>query len=448
MTLMKNLEACSNCLYSNLHAYPLLLSDGLCSGCLVHKEKNPGTWVDRNKILKNQIIEHNSQFNANNSFDCIIPVTGAGDSFFTVHYVKNVLKLNPLLVNYNHHHNTSIGIRNLSKLSSFMDCDMIQDTLSPDKIKSITETTINEFGSIYWQALAGSTVLPLKLALRYNIPTIIWGLHGYSDQVGMYSHSNNIEMSERIRREYRLSGYDAERLKSLTKNSNVRNHLDWFKYPDKYKIRKAGIRGFYLSNYVRWDAKSQHELMINSYDYETKASERSFNSYEEAHCHHSLGFHDYLKLLKFGYSRVVDHASRDIRLGHISRNQGLTLVDRHIDQVPKDISVFEEWIAIDRKEIIEKNLHLRTDYAKHFFNNKNPLKFDKQKFISSLGGELSDVSYNLYSDTKPPFKDHDIDMRWLMGRVYTDGRSYGAITEAKGNNNDLINKYKKMSSIK
>ena len=140
MTLMKNLEACSNCLYSNLHAYPLLLSDGLCSGCLVHKEKNPGTWVDRNKILKNQIIEHNSQFNANNSFDCIIPVTGAGDSFFTVHYVKNVLKLNPLLVNYNHHHNTSIGIRNLSKLSSFMDCDMIQDTLSPDKIKSITET--------------------------------------------------------------------------------------------------------------------------------------------------------------------------------------------------------------------------------------------------------------------------------------------------------------------
>ena len=83
-----------------------------------------------------------------------------------------------------------------------------------------------------------------------------------------------------------------------------------------------------------------------------------------------------------------------------------------------------------------------------FFNNKNPLKFDKQKFISSLGGELSDVSYNLYSDTKPPFKDHDIDMRWLMGRVYTDGRSYGAITEAKGNNNDLINKYKKMSSIK
>jgi len=448
MSFMKSLKVCSNCLYSSGHAYPLLFSGGLCSGCMIHKEKDSGTWIDRNKILKDQIVEHNAEFNSNNSFDCIVPVTGAGDSFFTVHYVKNVLKLNPLLVNYNHHHNTSVGIRNLSKLSSFMDCDMVQDTLSPKKIKSITETTINEMGSIYWQALAGSTVLPLKLALRYNIPTIIWGVHGWSDQVGMYSHSNNIEMSERIRREYKLSGFDAEKLKSLTKDRNVSNYLDWFKYPDKYKIRKAGIRGFYLSNYVRWDAKSQHELMINSYDYETRASERSFNSYEEAHCLHSLGFHDYLKLLKFGYSRVVDHASRDIRLGHISRHEGLSLVEKYIDRAPKDISAFEEWIGIDSKRIIERNLLLRTDYAKQFFNKKNPLKFDKQKYISSLGGVLSTPTDNLYAATNLPFIDQDIDRRWIMGRVYTDGRSYGAVTEGNENCNDLVNKYKNMSSLK
>lgn len=448
MTSKKNLKVCKLCLYSSAHAYPLLFSDGICSGCLVHNEKNPGNWIDRTKLLKDKIVQHNSEFNANNSFDCIIPVTGAGDSFFIVHYVKNILKLNPLLVNYNHHHNTSVGIRNLSKLSSFFDCDMIQDTLSPKKIKSITEATINEFGSIYWQALAGSTVLPLKLALRYKIPTIIWGVHGWSDQVGMYSHSNNIEMSERIRREYKLSGYDAERLKSLTKNKDVRNYLEWFKYPDKYKIRNLGIRGFYLSNYVRWDAKSQHELMINTYDYETRQQERSFNYYEESHCHHSLGFHDYLKLLKFGYSRVVDHASRDIRLGHISRDEGLALVKKHIDKVPKDIPLFEEWIGIDRKEIIDHNLQARTDHAKQFFDKNDSVKFNKKKYILSLGGQFSEPSDDLYEKTDLPYKDNDIDHRLIMGRVYTDGRSYGAVSEGKGNTNDLINKYKKLSSMK
>lgn len=448
MGYMKNSKVCSNCLYSSGHAYPILFSNGLCSGCIIHKEKDPGTWIDRNNILKRQIIEHNSEFNSNNSFDCIVPVTGAGDSFFTVHYVKNVLKLNPLLVNYNHHHNTSVGIRNLSKLSSFFDCDMVQDTLSPNKIKCITETTIHEMGSIYWQALAGSTVLPLKLALRYNIPTIIWGIHGWSDQVGMYSHSNNIEMSERIRREYKLSGFDAEKLKSLTRDQNVSNYLDWFKYPDKYKIRKAGIRGFYLSNYVRWDAKSQHELMINDYDYETRKSERSFNYYEESHCLHSLGFHDYLKLLKFGYSRVVDHASRDIRLGHISRHEGISLVDKYIDQVPKDISAFEEWIGIDSKKIIECNILMRTNYAKQFFDNKKSIKFNKKKYISSLGEVLSAPKENLYNITKLPFSDQDIDDRLIMGRVYTDGRSYGAVSEGKENCNQLVTKYKHLSSLK
>lgn len=448
MNTRKNYKVCSRCLYTSNHAYPLLFFDGLCSGCQVHEEKDQHRWLDRSNILKDKIFQHNREFNKNNSFDCIVPVTGAGDSFFTVHYVKNILKLNPLLVNYNHHHNTSTGIRNLSKLSSFMDCDLIQDTLSPEKIKSITETTISEFGSIYWQALAGSTVLPLKLALRYDIPTIIWGVHGQSDQVGMYSHLNNIEMSERIRREYRLLGYDADKLQIVSKNKNVSNYLNWYKYPDKYNIRSAGIRGFYLSNYVRWDAKTQHEDMINTYDYETRASERSFNFYEEAHCHHSLGFHDYLKFIKHGYSRVVDHASRDIRLGHISRNEGLGYIDKYIDSIPSDIPKFEEWIGIDSKEIINKNLQMRKENAKIFFDKKNPLKFKKQEFISYLGGQPSIKNQDLYLKTKLPFEDQDYDDRCIMGRVYTDGRSYGAITEAKNNTNILIDKYKDMSAIK
>lgn len=447
MDLKKNLKVCRNCLYSIEHAYPILFSDDLCSGCQVHKEKNFEFWTDRSEYLKKQILDHNSVFNSNDSFDCIVPVTGAGDSFFTVYFVKKVLKLNPLLVNYNHHHNTSIGIRNLSKLSSFMDCDLVQDTLSPSKVKEITRLTIKEFGSIYWQALAGMSVLPLKLSLRYKIPVIIWGIHGWSDQVGMYSHLDNIEMTERIRREYYLSGFDSDKLKVLSRNKFTQNSLDWYKYPDKYKIRKEGIRGFYLSNYVRWDAKSQHEKMINKYDYETRTSERSFNSYEEAHCHHSLGFHDYLKLLKFGYSRVVDHASRDIRLNHITRNEALALVNKHIDKIPSDISKFQDWIDIDSKEIIERNISLRTEYAKNFFNKKNPMEFNKKKYIDSLGGSSKKPKNNFYINTKPSFIDKDAEERIIMGRVYTDGRSYGSVTEGKNNKNTLIKKYLDLSSM-
>ena len=91
MSLVKSLKICSNCLYSSGHAYPMLFSGGLCSGCLVHKEKEAGVWVDRANYLKSQIVKHNSEFNSNNSFDCIIPVTGAGDSFGSA-FVAGLIK--------------------------------------------------------------------------------------------------------------------------------------------------------------------------------------------------------------------------------------------------------------------------------------------------------------------------------------------------------------------
>ena len=68
-----------------------------------------------------------------------------GDSYFTVHYVKKILGLNPLLVNYNSHYNTKIGIRNLANLSTVFDCELFTSTLSPDLLKKITKHTLNKF---------------------------------------------------------------------------------------------------------------------------------------------------------------------------------------------------------------------------------------------------------------------------------------------------------------
>ena len=42
-----------------------------------------------------------------------------------------------------------------------------------------------------------------------------------------------------------------------------------------------------------------------------------------------MDVHDLLKLYKHGYSKVTDHASREISFGRISREEGLTLVRKH-----------------------------------------------------------------------------------------------------------------------
>ena len=107
---------CKRCLYPANHPYGMILDDdGVCMGCRIHEEKDSINWNERFQILE-KIVHENKNRTDSKSFDCIVPVTGGGDSYFIVHMVKNVLGLNPLLVNYNSHYNTKVGIRNLANL--------------------------------------------------------------------------------------------------------------------------------------------------------------------------------------------------------------------------------------------------------------------------------------------------------------------------------------------
>ena len=255
------------------------------------------------------------------------PVTGGGDSYFIVHVAKNILGMNPLLVNYNSHYNTKLGIRNLANLSTVFDCDIVTSTLSPNHVKKITNQSIKQYGSMYWQALAGYTTFPVQTAIRFRIPLIIWGVHPWSEQTGMFSHIDEVEMSHRCRKEHALMGISAEDL--VHSDSNVtRGDVQPFIYPYDNELEAVGVRGIYLSNYIRWDSKAQHELMIDQYGYESSKQQRTFNTYEDVHCFHSSGIHDYIKYLKYGYSKVTDHASREIRLKRMTRKTGIEMVKK------------------------------------------------------------------------------------------------------------------------
>ena len=61
--------------------------------------------------------------------------------------------------------------------------------------------------------------------------------------------------------------------------------------------------------------------MIKLYDYETSEFSRSFDTYEHVDCFNYMDIHDQLKLIKHGYSRVTDHATREIRHKRILRKR-------------------------------------------------------------------------------------------------------------------------------
>ena len=226
---------------------------------------------------------------------------------------------------------------------------MVQN-VNPFVVRKITRTTLRELGSIYWPCLAGQTVFPVQTAVRFKVPLIIWGAHQGLEQVGMFSHEHEVEMTRRCRKDHDLMGKEAEDLLSIF--DTLREDDIWqYRYPDDADLAQVGVRGIYLGNYVRWDPKAQHEDMVQHYGYIGAKFGRTFDTYDHVDCYNFMDVHDHIKYLKHGYSKVTDHACREIRHGRLTRAQALPLVRHHEVQPMAHLSKFCEWLGVDSRAL-------------------------------------------------------------------------------------------------
>jgi N-acetyl sugar amidotransferase len=334
------MQYCKKCLYPENHPLNITFdSEGICSGCRVHEEKDTLDWDEREKKLVKLLNRYKGK---SLNYDCIIPITGGKDSYFIVDLIINKYGLKPLLVSYNKQYNTLTGIRNIQYLKSIFGADCIESTIDPNFAKLLVKHTLSKIGSIYWHNHLGSTTFPVQIATRFKVPLIIWGVHQGIDQVGMYSHTDEVEMTRKYRKEHDLMGYEAEDMIS-EKDGITEQKMKKFFYPTDKEIQNVGVRGIYLGNYIRWDSKVQHENMIKKYSYETLSQTRTFNNYDNVDCHLYSDIHDYIKLNKFGYGKVTDHVSREIRLGKITRDEGLKLVLKYKNIKPRYLDDFLKW---------------------------------------------------------------------------------------------------------
>lgn len=125
-----------------------------------------------------------------------------------------------------------------------------------------------------------------------------------------------------------------------------------FLYPSDAELHIAGIRGIYLGNFIRWDPKKQHEKMVETYDYLGAHLSRTFDTYDHTDCYVYMGVHDLLKYYKHGYSKVTDHAVREIRHGRLSREEGASLVLHYRKQHAEHVGLFKNWLNISNEGLV------------------------------------------------------------------------------------------------
>lgn len=349
------MDYCKRCVYP-ANAKPMILLDeeGVCSGCRLIESRPAIDWGVRERMLADILAQYKSrQRDKGNPYDCIIPVSGGKDSHFQAYLVKEKYGLNPLLVCYNHTFNTAVGLRNLANLIDKLDCNIIRYTTAPGAAKRLAKYMLQKVGDLTWHYHAGIQTFPIKAAIMYDVPLIIWGEEGYSELVGMHNQDDFVEFTKKKRQEHSMRGFEPDDLLDDPDCPVSRYDLAPFFYPTDEELERADVRGIYLSNFISWDAQEQTRLVIEKLGFETAQSrERTFNVYGKIDDIHANGTHDYLKYLKFGYGRATDDAATEIRHGRMTREEGIEMVKRHDHVRPFDLDIFLNSVGMTEDELL------------------------------------------------------------------------------------------------
>lgn len=318
---------CARCTYPAIAVNLTLNEEGVCSGCVVNDEKMKIDWNVREKEFVDLLYSYRDKTKSN--YDCIIPVSGGKDSHFQVWYIKKKLGLNPLLVTYYTHNYTPTGEENLRNISRVFGVDHYIFTPSLGVIKKMNRAGFIKTGDMSWHFHCGVWTTPFQIAVKFNIPLVIYGEHGFLDLAGKYSLDDRPEFTVRERKEDSLRGYDWYDF--VGEEGLSEEDLLWAKFPSDEEIARVGVRGVFMGVYVYWDANKHTREISLKYGFKPNPEpfERTYRTTSNVDDIHENGIKDYLKYIKFGYGRCTDHTSKDIRLGIMDRKTGIELVRKY-----------------------------------------------------------------------------------------------------------------------
>jgi hypothetical protein len=206
-------------------------------------------------------------------------------------------------------------------------------------------------GDMNWHAHCGIFTYPIQIAVKFKIPLIIWGEVAW-DISGMYEPDDFVEFSARVRHEHGLRGFEWNDMLNDPHEKLTEKDLLWAQYPPDDEILNVGVRGIYIGNFFPWDATNHAEMVRKLYGWKQseKPFERTYRLFSNLDDRYENGAHDLLKFIKFGYGRASDHASKDIRNNHMSREEGVEMVKKHDHVVSQDLYYWLEYVGMPEKE--------------------------------------------------------------------------------------------------
>ena len=342
---------CKKCVYP-INAVNLeVQNDGVCSACKVAEEfeKLDGKFWNERKEKFEKLVEEINRKNKSD-YDCIIPVSGGKDSYFQAHIAKEY-GLKTLFVTYHGNNYLPVGDKNRDNMRHVFNADHMVFGPSVEVLKKLNRLCFRKMGDMNWHAHCGIHTYPIQIAVKFKIPLMLWGETSW-DISGMYSPDDFVEFSARARHEHDLRGYEWYDLIKDPQDYIEEKDMSWAKYPSDREIISAGVRGLYIGNFFKWDPNEHVKIAKDLYNWQENdiPFERTYRMMSNLDDRYENGIHDLLKFVKFGYGRASDHASKDIRSGYMTREEGIEMVKKYDHVVSSDLEYWLDYVGMTHDE--------------------------------------------------------------------------------------------------
>lgn len=365
--------------------------DGVCDACISAKRKDRDIdWIKREEEFRQILDQYRSK---NGNYDCIVPVSGGKDSCYQAYTMKYKYGMNPLCVNHVPCEMTEVGHRNLLFLRD-LGFDLIQVGANRRAYRQMVRVGFHKLGDCCWPEHIGIFTAPVRVAVQYGVPLIIWGENSQLEYGGPAHARESRVLNRRWLEEYQMLGY---RISDLVDDGLDPRDLRVFQYPEDAELQSVGVTGLFLGYFTRWDGRSNMEMMkaMGWNPNPDGPCEGTYTDYENLDCKWIAGLHDYMKFVKYGYGRATDNACIDIRNGRLTRLEGFKLAKEYEGKIPrKYLNDFYNLIDCDEEQFMA---------TIDRFTNKYIFERDADsRFIRDENGDLikTDYGFQEYPETQ------------------------------------------------
>ena len=345
------MKYCKRCVMPDTRPGILFDEEGICNPCRAAEKRECIDWDKRFEELKVLCDKYRGKNGTN--YDCIVTVSGGKDSTFQLYVMKELMKMNPLLLNVHNFAWSQTGLHNFNNLSETFGCDTISIHLNRKIAKKMFWKGLVKLGSPAWYWDLAVYAFPLRMAINYNIPLIVYGEnvcfeYGGSQVKETYSAKNQLgnDVVKKVDWDFWLD--DEISMKDL--NAVI--------HPTEEEIEKANLEPIYMSYFMKWDGYKNMEL-AKKYGFKSLGDtgewdrEGFIEDYDQID---ALGYlmNPWLKYPKYGHARATDVASTWIRTGRISRDEGIKLVMEHDYKLdPRTLRDFAGFVGHAEEECLQ-----------------------------------------------------------------------------------------------